>query len=162
MELDYERDLYIDESALDVEWLDQPMLMMRYSKELSKAEREVARLKEKQAVVKAEFDRDIRLVPESFDVKGKITEAVVSNTILFQKEYKEVTTELIEAQYELSMLKGAVNAIHQRKDALQDLVRLHGQRYFAGPSVPRDITHEVKQQHEKKVSNSAVKIRRRR
>ena len=160
MELDYERDLYIDESALDVEWLGQASLMFRYSKELAKAEREIARLKEKQAVVKAELDRDIRLVPEDFDIKVKVTEAVVSNTILFQEEYKTITNELIEAQYEVSMIKGAVNAIHQRKDALQDLVRLHGQRYFAGPSVPRDLSHEVRQQHEKAVSNKAVKIRR--
>lgn len=161
MELDYERDLHIDESALDVEWLNQPMLIMKYSRELAAAEREVSRIKEKQSVIKAELDRDIRLSPEKFKIDSKLTEAVVMNTILLTEKHKKVTEELIEAQYESRMLKGAVEACQQRKDALQDLVKLHGQRYFAGPNMPRDITYEVKQQQEKQVSNSTVKIKRR-
>lgn len=161
MEVDYQKDLHIDESALDVEWLNQPMLMMKYSKELASAERDVARIKEKQSIIRAELDRDIRLNPERFKIDSKVTEAVVSNTILLEKSHKEISEELIEAWYEVRMVKGAVEAVQQRKDALQDLVRLHGQRYFAGPNIPRDISFEVKQQHEKQISNSAVKIKRR-
>lgn len=162
MELDYERDLHIDESALDIEWLGQPSLMMKYSKELASAERDVSRLKEKKEVVMAELDKDIRTNPEDFQLeKVKITEAVVKAAILMAKEYKEVSTELIEAQYEARMLKGAVESVEVRKFALQDLVKLHGQRYFAGPNIPRDITFEVKQQYARTQANSTVKIRRR-
>jgi hypothetical protein len=161
MEFDYERDLHIDESALDVEWLNQPMLLMKYSRELASAEREVSRIKEKQAVLKAELDKDIRLHPEKFGIDSKLTEAVVTGAILLNDKHKKVAEELIEAQYEARMLKGAVEACQQRKDALQDLVKLHGQRYFAGPNMPRDLSHEVKLQQEKQVSNSTVKIKRR-
>lgn len=161
MELDYQRDLRIDESALDVECLNQPMLMMKYSKELASAEREVSRLKEKRDVIKAELDRDIRSNPLSFQVKVKLTEDVVKNTILLCEEYQQIATELIDAQYEARMAEGAVKAVQQRKDELQDLVKLHGQRYFAGPNIPRDITYEVKQQHQREAANSVVKIRRR-
>jgi hypothetical protein len=157
---DYERDLHIDEGGLDIEWLNQPSLMMKYSRELANAEREVSRMKEKLSVVRAELDRDIRLKPEKFNIDSKVTEAVISNAILLQPKYSKASEELIDAQYEFMMMKGAVQAVQQRKDALQDLVKLHGQRYFAGPNIPRDLTFEVKQEQEKKVSNSTVKIRR--
>lgn len=161
MELDYEKDLYIDEGALDVECLDQATLMMRYSKAFAKAEKEVARVKEKRDVVRAELDRDIRKDPLSFQITTRVTEDVVKNAILLQDEFKEVCDELIDAQYEMSMLKGAVDSIKQRKDMLQELVKLHGQQYFAGPSIPRDLGFEAKQRHTKQTANSSIKITRR-
>jgi hypothetical protein len=167
-DLEYERDLCIDESALDVEWINQPTLMFKYSRELAKAEKEVSRLKEKISVERARLDKDIRSNPVKYKVGDiKITEAVVSNAIVTNKDFQELTKDLIEAQYEVNMVKGAVDAVKQRKDALQDLVRLHGQQYFAGPTVPRDLSAEVKQhlkdnhkKAEKEVSNSSIKIRR--
>ena len=30
-QLNYEKDMYIDDSALDVEWLEQPNLMFKYA-----------------------------------------------------------------------------------------------------------------------------------
>jgi hypothetical protein len=158
--LDYERDLFIDESALDVEWLNQPLLMMRYSKQLAKAEKEVSRLKEKQRVVFATTDKDVRTNPGDYKISVKLTEEVVKNAVLSSDEYQDISAELIEAQYEYNMLKAAVESIKQRKDALQDLVRLHGQQYFAGPSIPRDLSHEAKQRHDKEVSNNSIKITR--
>lgn len=161
MALDYERDLYIDESSLDVEWLNQPLLMLRYTRERAKAEREVARLKRKLRITAATLDKDVRTNPGDFKITVKLTETVVLNAVLCDEEYEEVEKELMEANYELSMIEGAVESIKQRKDALQDLVRLFGQQYFAGPAMPRDISHEVKQRHVKQISNSNVKITRR-
>lgn len=158
--MDYEKDMYIDESALDVEWLGQPTLMMRYSRALAKAEKEVSRLKEKIKVTAAVLDKDIRSNPGQYKIDVKLTEAVVNNAIIIQDEYQELQEELIDAQYEVNMLKGAVESIKERKDALQDLVRLHGQQYFAGPSVPRDISFEAKQRFEKQTSNKTIKITR--
>lgn len=160
MELDFEKDVFIDESALDVECLGQASLMMRYSREHAKAEREVSRLKEKMRVVQATLDKDIRTNPSQFKIDVKITEAVVMNAILVDGEYQDLTNELIEAQYEEKMIKGALESIKQRKDMLQELVRLHGQHYFAGPSIPRDLSHEAKQRHQTEVSNHSIKITR--
>lgn len=163
MGLEYESDLYIDPTGLDVEWLGQPMLMMKYSGKLASAEREVARLKEKISVERARLDKDIRTEPEKYGLADvKMTEAVVMNGIITNKEFQKLTDQLIEAQYEVNMLKGAVDAVKQRKDGLQDLVRLHGQQYFAGPTMPRDISFEVKQKMQREKSNQAIKITRRR
>lgn len=161
MDLDYERDTHIDESALDVECLEQASLMMRYTRELAKAEKEVARLNEKLKVTAATLDKDIRQNPNDYKIDVKITEAVVMNAIISNEEYGEVKAELIEAQYEAKMLEGAVTAIKQRKDMLQELVRLHGQNYFAGPSIPRDLSAEAQQRHTKETANSTIKIGRR-
>lgn len=160
MELDYEKDLYIEEGSLDVEWLNQPLLMLRYARERAKAEKEVARLKRKLKVTGATTDKDIRTNPNDYKITVKLTEEVVKNAVLCDEEYQELEEELIEANYELSMIEGAVDAIKQRKDALQDLVRLHAAQYFAGPSIPRDISLEAKQHHLKQNANSHIKITR--
>lgn len=163
MELQYEQDLFIDESALDVECLNQPLLMRRYTKELSIAEKEVARLKEQIDVEQAKLDRDIRNDPKKYNLGDfKITEAVVEGVIKTDKRMQEFRSQLIDALYEVNMLKGAVDSVRQRKDMLQELVKLHGQNYFAGPSVPRDLTHEVKQKIVKEQSNTTIKIRTKR
>lgn len=160
-QLEYERDLFIDESSLDVECLNQAPLMMRYSRALASAERECARLKEKIGVERAALDKDIRTSPEKHGLrKIKITEAVVNNAILTNKKFQSLTNELIDAQYEASMCKGAVDSVRQRKDMLQELVKLHGQQYFAGPSVPRDLTAEARKTITKTQSNDTIKITR--
>lgn len=160
MELEYEQDLRIDENALDVECLEQPSLLMRYVRIAAKAEKEVSRLKEELGVVAAEIDRDIRLNPASFEITGRVTEDVVKHTMVLQPEYKKVTAELIEAKYEHSMARGAIEAIQERKDMLQELIRLHGQQYFAGPSIPRDLGYEAKQRHRTQTANTTIKITR--
>lgn len=161
-DLNYERDVFIDESALDVECLNQAPLMVRYSKQLAKANKEVSRLKEKVKVEQAKLSKDIRTNPRKYDLLDiKITEDVVKGTITTHKVMQELNEELIEAEYEVDMVKGAVDAVKQRKDMLQELVKLHGQQYFAGPSMPRDLSHEVKQKITKSQSNDTIKITRR-
>jgi hypothetical protein len=69
---------------------------------------------------------------------------VVTSTILTQDKYKEATEEFLQAKYEAKIASGASRAVDHRKSALENLVKLHGQQYFAGPMVPRDLTHEWK------------------
>lgn len=159
MELNYEQDLKIDETALDIECLDQAILMMRYSKELARAEKRVSNIKEELSVERAELDKDIRSNPDTFGIE-KITESAINNCIILQDDYKAIQKKLIDAQYEAKMIKGAVDAVQQRKDMLQELVKLHGQRYFAGPKVERDLSGEVAKKHSRSQSNQAIKIKR--
>lgn len=159
MKLNYEQDLHIDDNALDLEWLGQPTLMVKYIQGQASARREVDRLKEKLNVSKAELDREIRLSPDKYGIE-KITESVITSTIIIQDEYKKLVKELIDAQYELQMMQGAVAAIDQRKQALENLVKLYGQQYFAGPKMPRDLSYEVKLREQKDRSNSTIQIRR--
>jgi hypothetical protein len=159
MVLQYEQDLFIDESALDVECLNQPLLMRKYTKELAKAEKEVARLKELLDIESAILDKDVRISPQKHGlVDVKITNDVVASILTTSTKLKGIRSDIIEAVYEMNMVKGAVDAVRQRKDMLQELIKLHGQNYFAGPSVPRDLASQ--RQIKKEQANTSIKIKR--
>jgi len=159
-ELNYEKDVTIDESALDVEWLEQPRLMARYCQHAAECKKELDHAKEALEVKKAELDKDIRSTPDLYDI-GKITETVVQNTITTQTDYQQAMTEFIQAKYEYEMAQAAVRSIDQKKTALENLVKLHGMSYFAGPSVPRDLSKEWEQKEKQKEANTRVKATRR-
>jgi hypothetical protein len=154
--MNYENDIRIDETALDVEWLEQPSLMMKYTNHQATTAKAEEEAKEELELVKAELDKAIRSNPDRYDI-DKITEAVVIATITIHKDYQKASTAVIEAKYENNIAKGAVKAFDARKDALENLVRLHGQQYFAGPKVPRDLSFEAQQKHNQKKSDSVVK-----
>jgi len=135
----YESDMYIDENALDVELLEQPALMMKYSKMLAELKRDRDLEKENLDLTRAELDKAIRADPAFFDIV-KITETVITNTIITLKAYKAAMKEYLDTKFEVDVCQGVVSAIEQRKSALEYLVKLHGQQYFAGPSTPHDLT----------------------
>ena len=159
--MNYEQDITIDDSALDIEWLEQPRLFMKYARHSAEASRDLDKAKENLDIVKAEIDLKIRSNPEKYGLE-KVTETAIQNTILTNKQYQETNQAMLDARYEAEMAKGAVRAMEQRKDALENLVRLHGQQYFAGPKVPRDLTWERQERQKKVDAGIAGKMMRRR
>ena len=157
--MDYEKDIEIDESAIDLGCFEQPRLMLRITRleaELEKAEDEA---KEKRDLVKAEIDKEIRSNPEKFGIE-KVTEASVTSAILSDARYKRASTEYINAKFEAKCGTGAVKSFEHRKSMLETLTKLHGQSYFAGPAVPHNLT-ELRQAGQKKVdAGVANKIQR--
>jgi hypothetical protein len=156
---DYEKDTSIDEQGLDVEWLQQPSLMAKYGKHAAQVKLVMDRYKEELDVVKAQLDRDIRMTPDNYGL-NKLTETIVSNTIIIQPEYKYANDQYSNAKYEYDIAMAAVRAIDQKKTALENLVRLHGQQYFAGPSVPRDLSKEYAKIELQKQTNKKITLRR--
>ena len=148
MNMNYETDVRIDENALDLEWLLQPQLMINYAQAAAEAARVFDLKKEKLSLTRAELDKDIRTTPEKYDVV-KVTETVIENTIIMQEEYIEANREMIEAKFQKELAYAAVTALDQKKTALENLVRLHGQQYFAGPKVPRELSEERKKREER-------------
>lgn len=151
--MNYEDDIRIDEGALDVEWLEQPGLMMKYTRVSAQMRMESDLAKERLDVVRAQIDKEIRENPEKFGIE-KITETVVLNTIVVDLRYRQKNKEYLEAKYEAELAMGAVRAFEQRKEALENLVRLHGTQYFAGPKMPRDITEEAQKRSNKLVKTA--------
>ena len=159
--MNYEQDMYIDHDSLDVEWLEQPRLMMKYSELLADAEKEVARLEEKLSSITSGLDLKIRADPESYGIE-KLTESAVRSTIAFSEVIEKQKKELLEAKYEKKMCQGAVNSVEQRKHALEGMSKLLGLQYFAGPRVPRDLNDAVANKNRQERVDSKVKIKRRR
>lgn len=146
--MDYAKEIVIDEQALDIEWLQQSTKMLQVTEHQAKCRYEMDIAAQDLDVVKADLDKDIRTNPGNYDIV-KITETVVTNTIITQPEYEEANLILLKARYEHEVAKGAVTAFAQRKDSLENLVRLHGQNYFAGPSIPRNLREEIKAKEER-------------
>jgi len=159
--MDYEKDIQIDCDALDVEWLDQPGLMMKYARYAAEMRMEADNEKEALDLIKAGLDREIRTDPEKFGI-NKITESVILNTIIIQPRHVKANDIYIQARYESEVARGAVAAIEQRKTSLENLVKLHGQKYFAGPEVPRDLSWEWEQKEKQRRVDAVVgeKLRR--
>jgi len=160
--MNYEKDIRIDETALDIEWLEQPSLMIKYARIAAHCRMVLDQKKEALDLVKAHLDQEIRSNPSEFGIE-KITEQVMLNTIIDQVPYKEAFAEYLEAKFEADVAQGAVRAFDARKDALENLVRLNGQQYFAGPKMPRNLTQERERKQEEVTqlnASIARKIRR--
>lgn len=158
-ESNYAEDMQIDDSILDIEWLEQPALMFKYSKQASEAKKEYDEAKDKLDYVKAQLDSQIRKDPSSFGVE-KITETVVTNTIILQQEYADQQELVLNAKFNFDIVRGATDAVNARKDALENMVKLYGMQYFAGPKVPHDLTNMRKRKaevNEKRASKQVAK-----
>lgn len=157
--INYEEDTLIEPSALDLEWLKQADLMRKYAKHSAEMDKLVDEKKEKLDVEQARIEMDIRSNPEKYGI-SKLTEGAIQSTMLLQPELQKIRQEFIDAKYESRIAIAAVRAIDQRKTALENLVRLLGVSYFAGPMTPRDLTKEALMEKERKEQNRNVRIQR--
>lgn len=159
--MDYIKDMQIDESALDVELLNQPKLAFKYGKYWAELSYEYDVLEESLSVVKAELNAQINENPEMYLGGAKATVANVESAILRNEQYKEIQQELFTLRKEVAIAKIAYNEIsNARKTSLQNLVQLNQMHYFASPNVPRDLTNEVAKLKLQQESNKKVRIQR--
>lgn len=154
--MNYERDMSIDTQALDVEWTEQAELAMRYGRMWADAQDKLERANENVKLIKAELNVKINEDPEHYLGDGvKATVANVEACILQNVDYQAAREAWLDALKESNLLSVAKNEISfTRKAALENLVILHGQSYFAGPNVPRDLKREVEKRKEnRKLAN---------
>ena len=160
MEFNCKKDARIDEMALDVEWLEQPELMRRYMRRAAAFRLGMDTAEGAMRLVKARLDSLIRRDPESFAL-AKVTEGAIAGAILQDPRYQQARDDYDEAKLNYACAEADVQAIKQRKSALENLVRLHGQSYFAGPKVPRDLSEQRKARDRNRDVSSGMRRRRR-
>ncbi len=148
---DYLKDVEIDPDNLDMEWINQAPLRMRYGESLAKANslRDIA--KRSIDVVKAALGNEAR------GKLAKVTEAAVIAYILVHETYLNACDDYEQKKYEAELLQAAVIAIDTRKTSLENLVRLGLGGYFAMPSVPKDFPRA---EIEKEVTSDREKTQR--
>jgi hypothetical protein len=146
--MDYEKEMTIDDSALDIECIDQAKLMLKVTRLDAELSRDADNAKETRDFVRAEVDKDIRTNPGKFGLE-KTTEAAIQSIILGDERYKKANQAFIDALFESNCAKGAVRACDHRKSMLETLSRLHAQSYFAGPKTPHNLS-EVRAERDKK------------
>jgi len=159
----YTEELAIDTDALDVEWLMQPQLYMKWAELYVDAEMLYDKAKEKLEYVRAVLDNRVRSNPVIFTKSDKKpTEAQISGIVITDDEYIEASASYITAKRAFKNLGMALKAFEQRKNALENLVRLHGQSYFASPNCSTDRTlSESVSASAKRRSEVEAKVKRR-
>lgn len=131
---DFKNDVKIDMFHLDKEWAKQSELMMMYGEECAKIRREVQKEQERLDVLRASLSSDVRNTPEKYGI-AKITESVVENAVVKDTKYQAQMEVLRNIEYEYELLKSAVISLHQKKAALENIVRLQGMSYYSEPTI---------------------------
>ncbi len=155
--LNYEEDVRIDEDALDVEWLDQPMVALKYVRYVAELRHQVTALEEKKKAIRSELIDEANRNPKELLGKEKPNASDIEAFYRRSEKYKEVVEKLNDKNYELELAEGAKNEItYTRRESLKHLVWLHAQQYFAGPSTPRDLSQEWEKREKNKRSNKTA------
>jgi hypothetical protein len=152
----FKTDVEINPDTLDVEWCKQASLFGEYGMEQAAARARLDTAKERLDVKVAGLGLKIRSNPATFGL-DKVTEGSIQSVILLDTECAKLRGDVVTAQYELEMTGVAVRTMDHKKAALENLVRLQGQSYFAGPSVPRDLGAEWVKDCERRSARDKVK-----
>ena len=161
--MNYERDFYIDHTALDVEWLEQASLAAKWGYYFNECKEEFTRAEENVKVVRSELILLINQDPDKYLGEGiKPTDAKVEAAVRTHKKHLAAKERWIKAMKTMNDAEVAKNEMSfTRKAALENLVTLHGQQYFAGPKMPRDLNKEFEDRNvTRKVANKKVNRQR--
>jgi len=141
----------IDKTRLDEEWINQPKLFFTYAEQLAKARQELEEEKAELDITKAEVDKEVRDDPGNFGLNAdnRITETMVTSSIAQDDRYIFQNKVVRKAKYKTDILQAAVVALEHRKSALERLVSLHGQSYFASPTPQDEPSSEAVNEYKK-------------
>lgn len=153
---DWKEEIQIDPERLDQEWVRQASLFGKYCSLLAEANKNLDFLKEELNILDAEIKIDIVKNPEHYEL-SKVTEGTIQAVIIQKPEHKRLVNKIAETKYEADILLAAVRSLDHKKSALENLVRLHGQNYFAGPEVPHHLKKEWIEDSEKQYSKARIK-----
>ena len=130
-DLNYEKDLNIDKDSLEDCLVEQPELYAKWSTIWADAQRERDQAKDNLNVEKARLDMKIR---KNWDILGfdkKPTDMAITTWICAHDDFRKVNFALINATHAVNVLEAAKWAFQHRKDALDNLVKLYLNNYYA-------------------------------
>jgi hypothetical protein len=160
MDRDLDDLLQPDKDALDKEWVEHSDYVYLFLDEMAEARIKMDAAKDNIEVVKAELDSQIRKDPQKFGLE-KLTETLISNTIILLEDYGNVLKQYLEAKEEYYQASNACTAMEHRKSALENLVVLHGRGYWADPIERKDVEKETEKMVKKRaVTNLKKKVKK--
>jgi hypothetical protein len=115
---DYEDDLSIDEDAYDDEWLAQSSLMFKYGRAAAILKKRMADIHEDLKVARSE------IVKEFKESNKKVTGVEIEAHYRTHPRHVKLKKKFINAEFEVNLIEAAISSLHQKKAALQDLVRM--------------------------------------
>lgn len=163
MVFDYSEMVKIDPFSLDKEWQQQAAYTLFCMEALALARKEYDKQKEELELITAEVDKEIR---ETADKKP--SEKAIEGMVLLDSRVQQAKKSLIDCRYNVNMLEAARAGLDNKRDALTNLVKLHGMGYFAEPDADIEARGELDEMRQeaivKKVkinkANNTPQIRR--
>jgi hypothetical protein len=137
--------LDIDELSLEKEWVIQPKLCRTWLVKLAKARKRLDNAKLDLEFTSCAIEKDIRSNPKKYKLI-KVTEGAIEKEIPLQPSYQNALREVNEAKNKVSMIEATTTAIEHKKRALENLVELFLNDYYAEPKArpgKRDQTEEM-------------------
>ncbi len=149
----YVQEILIDPYTLEEVSLRHPAYVMKYCRLAADAQENRDQMREKVNVckadlerVKAELDRKIRQDPAKYIPHKDVKEASIGGAVLLQPEYEkaygdllQANRDLIKADYDLSILQGAVKAFEHQGRSIEYAIRLWERGYYSIPGLPHEI-----------------------
>lgn len=135
-----EKDLTIDFSQLDIEWINLPSLYFKYREETDYLEVQARKKKLKLDFEISRLDGQIRLDPKNYIGVEKPTETQIKCFIDSDENIFSIKCEMLEIEKKKKLLSSACQALEMKRDALKNLVQLLNGEYFTTKriNVPSD------------------------
>ena len=130
----YLEDIVIDKGKLDDECVRFAGVFDVWARVLAEAERGMDVTKDTLKVVEAQVELEFRKLGSDGLVKEygvKLTEQAVVVLVIDDHRVRKAKVAYLNAKYAYDVAKQAVRSFDKKSDRLDNLVKLHGQGYFA-------------------------------
>lgn len=146
-EFDFENDIAINLDNLHEEWRTHASIRYKYAKEVAYVDKKAKQQRKLIEVKKTKLKEAIsKLILQVKGDNPKFTVQQIDATIAGHKqiappesELSDAQDELIKIEYDLNMAKNALQAFDDRKEALENEVKLWTRNYFSSPTEERQI-----------------------
>ena len=140
MDRNLEKDLHIDESNLEQEWIEHASRYMYYAEAWSDAVKMKDLAKQKLDIIHAELDEYYRLNWDRYS-EYKVTEASLESKIIRHEKYKKALAIYNKHNHNVNLLSSVKTAFEHRKKALENLVSLLITGFHSEPRQRRGESH---------------------
>jgi len=154
--------LKIDKLALDEEWELQPIKFIEAAEKSVKAQEYRDACKRALEVEMAECEDKIRRDPSAYLASEKPTEAAIKSAVVLDQRVQEAQDKLQDAVTGAKILDAVVQALDQRKKALENLTQLFLAGYYSRPYIPEEAKEQARERrHKKQVEGLENSLKRR-
>lgn len=154
-DFDIKNDLKINKYKLDEECLTHASTYNRYAELATKAKTELAKAKDKLALITAQ--RNIAIREEASKSKDKITERMFDSLLESDKEVLKAKKELREIEQVSASFNAMLDSFEHRKSELDNLVKLYCAGYYSVVGKKETSTDSTEKDIRKNLNKKAKK-----
>jgi hypothetical protein len=152
---DLDDEMIIEKYKLETEWAHQPQLYLKYAMASAYFQKIASECAEKVKIMEANLRADAAEDPDTCLGRGvKATGERCESYATSHPTRVQAKQEAIEAKYASDAALGAVFAMNQRKDALENLVKLQSMEIY---SEPKTNSRDFESRTTQKAASDAIK-----